>query len=144
MSRIIDARTADADVLAKAIDRRQAEADELARIAADVQADADRAVRLVKRTAAFKGRCGDTPRPILVWHPSGYPEAADTNDAAVFNGLCEALRQMCAAGEKAGVDVAVELTRNGSLGSAEGFLRLKDRVASPALRAASPRCHPWA
>ena len=42
MSRIIDARTADADVLAKAIDRRQAEADELARIAADVQADADR------------------------------------------------------------------------------------------------------
>ena len=99
-----------------------------------VQADADRAVRLVKRTAAFKGLCGDTPRPILVWHPSGYPETADTNDAAVFNGLCEALRQMCAAAEKTGVDVAVELTRGGSLGSAEGFLRLKDRVASPALR----------
>ena len=99
-----------------------------------VQADADRAVRMVRRTAAFKGLCGDTPRPILVWHPSGYPEAADTDDAAVFNGLCGALRQMCAAGEQVGVDVAVEMTRNGSVGSAEGFLRIKDKVGSPALR----------
>lgn len=99
-----------------------------------VQADADRVVRLVARTAALKDLVGDTPRPILIWHPSGYPEAADTDDAAVFQGLCTALRQICSAAEKADIDIAVELTRAGSVGSAEGFLRLKDQVASPALR----------
>ncbi len=99
-----------------------------------VQADADRAVRLVARTAALKGLFGDSPRPILIWHPSGYPQEADTDDAAVFKGLCAALRQVCAAAEQAGVDLAVEITRSGSVGSADGFLRLQDQVASPALR----------
>lgn len=99
-----------------------------------VLADADRAVRLVARTAALKPLVGDNPRPILVWHPAGYPEADDTDDAAIFKGLVTALRTICTAAEKAGVDVAVELTRAGSVGSAEGFLRLKDQVASPALR----------
>jgi len=99
-----------------------------------IQADADRAVRLVARTAALKGRFGDNPRPILIWHPSGYPEQAGVNDQAVFRGLCQALGQVCRAAEQAGVDVAVELTRAGSVYSAESFLRIKDQVASPALR----------
>ena len=99
-----------------------------------IQGDVDRALRLVTRTAAFKDVIGDNPRPIFVWHPSAYPAADDVDDAAVFRGLCDALRQICAVAERQGVDVAVELTRGGSVGSAEGFLRLKDQVASPALR----------
>jgi sugar phosphate isomerase/epimerase len=98
-----------------------------------VQADADRAMRLVSRTAAFKDVIGDAPRPIMVWHPSGYPDST-TDDNAVFKGLVIALRQICTTAEKVGVDVAIEMTRAGSIGSAETFLRLKDHVASPALR----------
>ena len=99
-----------------------------------VQADVDRMVRLVSRTAALKPLIGDNPRPILVWHPSGYPEAADIDDVAVFKGLVTALRTICTAAEKSGVDFAVELTRAGSDRGVQGFLRLKDHVASPALR----------
>ena len=98
-----------------------------------IQADVDRAVRLVGRTAALKDLIGDNPRPILIWHPSGYPDAPDVNDGTVFKGLCSAMRQICTAAEQQKVDVAVELTRAGSVGSAESFLRIKDQVASPAL-----------
>lgn len=99
-----------------------------------IQPDVDRAVRLVGKTAALNGRFGDNARPILVWHPSGYPDAPGVDDGAVFKGLCAAMRTICAAAERQNVDVAVEITRAGSIGSAESFLRIKDQVASPALR----------
>ena len=101
-----------------------------------IQGDVDRAVRLVHKTAALKARCGDNEKPILVWHPSGYPEGegVDVDDAAVFKGLCEGLGQICRAAEASDVHFAVELTRDGSVYSAETFLRIKDQVASPALR----------
>lgn len=99
-----------------------------------IQPDVDRAVRLVGRTAALKGRFGDNRQPILIWHPSGYPAAADADDGAIFKGLCAAMRQICAAAEKEGVCLAVELSRACSVYSAESYLRIKDQVASPALR----------
>lgn len=94
--------------------------------------DVERTVDLVGRTAALSAYKGDNPRPILVWHPSGYPE--DPDDKAVFEGLCNALADICRAADHAGVDVAVEITRNGSVGSAETFLHLADRVGSSALK----------
>jgi sugar phosphate isomerase/epimerase len=99
-----------------------------------VQIEIDRMLRLVDRAAAVKNLVGDNPRPILVWHPNSYPEAADTDDAAVFKGLVSALRTICNAAEKKGVDIAVELTYRGVDRGVEGFLRLQDHVASPALR----------
>ena len=99
-----------------------------------VQADADRLVRCVQKTAALAGRFGDNARPILVWHPGAYPTAAETDDAAVFTGLVTALRSACQAAEVAGVDIAVEITRAGSVGNADAYLRLRDHVASPALK----------
>ena len=102
-----------------------------------VDADVERTVGLVSRTAGLAAHKGDNPRPILVWHPSGYPEGegSGVDDVAVFDGLCSALKDICAAAETAGVDVAVELTRAGSVGGAETFLHLVDRVGSPALKA---------
>lgn len=99
-----------------------------------LEADVQRTVELVQRTAALEGRFGDNPQPILVWHPSGYPSGERVNDAAVFDGLCSGLTTICAAAEKHGVHVAVEITRGGSVGSAETFLHLQDRVGSSALR----------
>ena len=99
-----------------------------------IPSDVDRAVRLVGRTAGLKGRFGDNQKPILIWHPSGYPDVPGVNDRAVFQGLCSALQQICAAAEKVNVDLAVELSRACSVYSAESFLRIKDQVASPALR----------
>ncbi len=99
-----------------------------------VQPDVDRMVRLVNRTAGLKEFFGDNPRPILIWHPSGYPEGADVDDGAVFHGLFAALRQVCMAAARHHIDIAVELTRGGSVGSAEMFLRIKDHVGSPALK----------
>ncbi len=99
-----------------------------------IQPQIDRAVRMVSRTAALKGRFGDNKKPIMVWHPSGYPNAPDVDDQAVFRGLCTALRQISAAAEKQDVHVAVELSRACSVYSAESYLRIKDQVASPALR----------
>lgn len=94
----------------------------------------ERTVGLVERTAALDGRFGDTPRPILVWHPSGYPKGEGVDDVAIFEGLCSSLMEICAAAESRGVDVAVEITRAGSVGSAETFLHLADRVGSSALK----------
>ena len=99
-----------------------------------VPGDVDRAIRCVEKTAALEGRFGDNARPILIWHPSGYPEGDTVDDTAVFEGLVEALTRLCGSAEKAGVDVAVEITRAGSVGSAETWLHLKDRVPSPALK----------
>ena len=99
-----------------------------------IQPDVDRAVRLVGRTAALKGLWGDNEKPILVWHPSGYPDVPGVDDRAVFKGLCAALRQISAAAEKENVYLAVELSRACSVYSAESYLRIKDQVASPALR----------
>ena len=99
-----------------------------------VQADVDRAIRCVKKTAALEGRFGDNEKPLLIWHPSAYPEAPDVDDRVVFEGLCDALSSVCEAAEGAGVNVAVEITRAGSIGSAERYLRVKDRVGSEALR----------
>ncbi|MDA0335799.1 MAG: TIM barrel protein [bacterium] len=99
-----------------------------------IEADVQRSVQLVERTAGLQGRFGDTPRPILVWHPSGYPGGDGIDDVAIFNGLCSSLRTICGAAEKQGVDVAVEITRAGSVGSAETFLHLQDRVGSTALK----------
>lgn len=99
-----------------------------------VPADVARAVRCVEQTAALEGRFGDNERPLLIWHPSGYPEAAGVDDRAVFRGLAEALRQVCGAAERVKVHVAVEITRAGSVGSAETFLRLQDHVGSAALK----------
>ena len=99
-----------------------------------VPADVERAVRCVEKTAALDGRFGDNERPVLIWHPSGYPAGDDVDDGAVFAGLCEALTALCGAAEQCGVNVAVEITRAGSVGSAETYLHLKDRVGSPALK----------
>lgn len=99
-----------------------------------VQADVDRAIRCVEKTAALEGRFGDNERPLLIWHPSGYPDAADIDDDMVFIGLCGALESVCEAAEKNNVDVAIEITRAGSVGSAETYLRIKDRVPSDSLR----------
>lgn len=98
-----------------------------------VQADVDRAVRCVEKTAALDGRFGANEKPILIWHPSGYPEDPQVDDHAVFQGLCEALDGICEAAEKKGINVAVEITRAGSIGSAESFLRIKDQIGSEAL-----------
>jgi sugar phosphate isomerase/epimerase len=96
--------------------------------------DVDRAIRCVQKTAALDGRFGDNERPILIWHPSGYPPGDDVDDGAVFEGLVEALTRLCGAAEGCGVDVAVEITRAGSVGSAETWLHLEERVGSPALK----------
>lgn len=99
-----------------------------------VQADIERLVRCVEKTAALGGRFGDNERAILVWHPSGYPDGEGVDDRAVYEGLCEGLAVVCAAAEKAGIVIAVELTRAGSIGGAESFLRVQDRVGSGALK----------
>ena len=99
-----------------------------------IEADVARAVACVEATAALAGRFGDDPRPILVWHPFAYPAGDGVEDAAVFGGLVRALTAVCAAAQEHGVDLAVEITRAGSVGSAETFLRLQDRVGSPALK----------
>ena len=99
-----------------------------------IQPDIDRAVRMVARTAGLKGSFGDNKKPIMIWHPSGYPDVPGVNDQAVFQGLCSAMRQICAAAEKQSVHVAVEMSRACSVYSAETFLRIKDQVASPALK----------
>ena len=93
-----------------------------------------RAIECVEKTADLKSRFGANPNPILIWHPSPYPDADAVDDRAVFNGLCHALSAICAAAEEHNVVVAIEITRAGSVGSAETFLHLKDRVPSPALR----------
>jgi sugar phosphate isomerase/epimerase len=98
-----------------------------------VDADVERAVRCVAKTAALDGRFGANVGPLLVWHPSGYPEGPDTDDRAVFEGLCSAVATLCQAAEDHGVRIGVEITRAGSVGSAETFLHLKDRVPSKAL-----------
>lgn len=99
-----------------------------------IDADVERAVGLVGRTASLDIHKGDNPRPILVWHPSRYPELEGLDDGSVFDGLCSALADICRVAESSGVDIAVEITRNGSVGSAETFLHLADRVASSALK----------
>lgn len=106
-----------------------------------IDADVERAARCVQKTADLSGRFGDNPRPILVWHPSGYPapDAGDragdsVDDGAVFTGLVSSLKTLCADAEGLGVDIAVEITRAGSVGSAESFLRLQDHVGSSALK----------
>ncbi len=99
-----------------------------------VPADVARVVRLVRRTAALRGAFGDNPKPILVWHPSGYPADAEAADHAIFAGLVTALKEICQAAVESDIYVAVEMTRAGSVGSAEGYLRLRDQVASPALK----------
>ena len=99
-----------------------------------IQADVDRAVRCVEKTAALKGRFGANEKPLMIWHPSGYPAGPGIDDNAVFQGLCEALGPICEAAEQQDVHVAVEITRAGSVGSAETFLHMKDRVGSAALR----------
>ena len=99
-----------------------------------VAADIERAVRCVAKTAALKGRFGDNEQPVLVWHPSGYPEEDATDDQAVHDDLCEALGTLCEAATQQQVLIAVEITRPGSVGGAEAFLRIKDRVGSDALK----------
>ena len=100
-----------------------------------IDADVERTVDLVGRTSALSAHKGDNPRPILVWHPARYPENGGADDAAIFDGLCSALTDVCRAAEAADVDIAVEITRAGSVGSAETFLHLVDRVGSCALKA---------
>jgi len=97
-------------------------------------ADVARAVRCVEKTAALEGRFGANARPVMIWHPSGYPAGSGIDDRAVFEGLCDALATVCQTAERRGVDLAIEITRAGSVGSAETFLRIKDRVDSAALR----------
>ena len=97
-----------------------------------VEEDAARLVRCVEKTAALDGRFGENGRPVLVWHPSGYPDGVD--DRAVFEGLCAGLAAACGAAEKCGVVIAVEMTRAGSIDGAERFLRVQDRVGSSALK----------
>ena len=70
---------------------------------------------------------------MLVWHPSEYPEEG-VDDRAVFEGLCTGLATACAAAERLGVVIAVEMTRAGSIDGAERFLRVQDRVGSAALK----------
>lgn len=100
-----------------------------------IDTDVQRTIDLVGRTAALSTNKSANPRPIMVWHPSGYPKGEGLDDVAIFEGLCSALTDICRAAETANVDVAVEITRNGSVGSAETFLHLVDRVGSPALKA---------
>ena len=97
-----------------------------------VDAQVARAVRCVRKSAALDGRYGDNPKPVLVWHPSQYPSGGE--DGTVFGGLVSALSSVCSAAEDAGVAVAVEITRGGSVDSAERWLRLQDHVGSPALK----------
>lgn len=99
-----------------------------------IPADVDRAVRCVEKTAALEGRFGDNEKPLMIWHPSGYPDGPDVDDQVVFLGLCEALGTVCEAAERQGVNVAVEITRAGSVGGAETYLHIKDHVGSAALR----------
>jgi sugar phosphate isomerase/epimerase len=98
-----------------------------------VQADVARLMRCVEKTAALDGRFGDNATPVLIWHPSGYPEAPEVDDHRIFQGLTEALSAACSRAEQLGVRIAVEITRAGSIGGAESFLRVKDVVGSPAL-----------
>ena len=90
-----------------------------------VAADVARLVRCVEKTAALAGRFGDNPRPVLVWHPSGYPEEG-VDDQAVFEGLCNGLMTACATAERLGIVIAVEMTRAGSIDGAERFLRVQE------------------
>ena len=99
-----------------------------------IEADVERLQRCVDKTAALDGRFGDNENPVLVWHPGGYPEDKGCDDRAVFSGLCAGLSAACSAAEKAGVLIAVEMTRAGSIGGAESFLRVQDRVGSSALK----------
>ena len=64
-----------------------------------VRDDVARLVRCVEKTAALEGRFGDNARPVLVWHPSEYPEEG-VDDRAVFEGLCTGLTTACAAAER--------------------------------------------
>jgi sugar phosphate isomerase/epimerase len=98
-----------------------------------VEGHVERLVRCVEKTAALEGRFGDNEKPILVWHPSGYPGGDEVDDRAIFEGLCTGLRKACTRAEELGVYISVEITRGGSVGSAETYLHLKDRVGSPAL-----------
>ena len=96
--------------------------------------DVNRAVRCVQKTSALDGRFGANEKPVMIWHPSGYPGGEDVDDQAVFEGLCAALGTVCKEAEQQNVHIAVEITRAGSIGSAETFLHVKDRVRSDALR----------
>ncbi|MCD6284849.1 MAG: sugar phosphate isomerase/epimerase, partial [Anaerolineae bacterium] len=98
------------------------------------QGDGGRASRGARKTAALVGRDGDNEKPLLIWHPAAYPEAPGVDDRVVFEGVCDALSSVCGAAEGVGVNVAVEITRAGSVGSAERYLRVKDHVGSEALR----------
>ncbi len=98
-----------------------------------IQSDVERAIRCVEKTAELEGRFGENETPILIWHPSAYPDVPDVDDSVVFEGLCEALLGVSMAAASRGVRVAVEITRAGSIGGAEAFLRVKDRVGSEAL-----------
>ena len=98
-----------------------------------VREDVTRLMRCVKKTAVLEGRFGDNPQPVLVWHPSEYPEE-DVDDRAVFEGLCNGLMTACATAERFGIVIAVEMTRAGSVDGAERFWRLQDRVGSAALK----------
>lgn len=98
-----------------------------------IREDVERAIRCVRKTASFEGRFGENEFPLLIWHPSAYPEASGVDDTAIFEGLCEALMAVSMAAESVGARVAVEITRAGSIGAADAFLRIKDRVGSTAL-----------
>lgn len=98
-----------------------------------LQDDVDRAVRCVEKTAALDGRFGDNDTPVLIWHPSPYPATPEVDDTGIRQGLCDALGTICRAAERTGVRIAVEITRAGSIGSAESFLWIKEGVASEAL-----------
>jgi len=99
-----------------------------------IDADVERALELVGRTASLDIHKGDNPRSILVWHPSGYPESEGLDDRAIFDGLCGALTEICRVAESSDVNIAVEITRNSAVGSAETFLHLAERVGSSALK----------
>ena len=99
----------------------------------EIRDDVTRLVRCIGKTTVLAGRFGDNPQPVLVWHPSGYPEE-EVDDRTLFEGLCRGLARACAGAEKAGVAVAVEITRMGSIDGAERFLRVQDRVGSAALK----------
>jgi sugar phosphate isomerase/epimerase len=98
------------------------------------QEDVERLVSCIEKTAALDGRFGANDRPVLIWHPSGYPPAGEVDDSAVFFGLCAALQVACRAAASANVWLAVEITRAGTVGSAETFLRIKDHVGFEALK----------
>ena len=99
----------------------------------EVREEVTRLVRCLGKTAVLAGRFGDNPEPVLVWHPSEYPEEG-VDDGALFEGLCQGLARACAAAETAGVSLAVEITRGGTIDGAERFLRVRDRVGSAALK----------